>query len=258
MILELPPTSDLDAIRGTTRSTLGLPLEVRPAPEDTRDLGTALQVIQIPFTLLATWDLAERLGLLNRVRGWLDALRALPGAEDATLRLPGLGGRPLSAITAGQILDAAAAAAPTQGPETLDWDVFIIHAGADRAQARQLYEALSLAGVQVYLDKARLRPSDRWPTRLVEAMRRTRVFLVLVSSHWDEGWYNDDEVARAISLARAGEGRVILPVDLEPERTPTHDLPYGTAHLEPVRIGSLPAATADQQVVEAVRDAFTS
>ncbi|HMN97324.1 MAG TPA: toll/interleukin-1 receptor domain-containing protein [Phycisphaerales bacterium] len=228
----------------------------------------ATVLLSIPPAILATWHLAERLGLLERVSRWLKALRAEPGAERVSVGLGPAGTRPLSAVTPGEVLDAAADAIPKVGPEEKDWDLFVIHAGADRAIARRLWEALIMHRVDAFLDRASLPPGADWPRRTQEAMARTRLFLVLVSASWDSGWYTGEEVARAISLCREGEreierrgnrgveGRSILPVVMDASHWQPHQLPYGRADRQPIVLGGLEEKEQARTVVEAVLTAL--
>jgi hypothetical protein len=203
-----------------------------------------------PVALLATFDLAERLQLLPRIQSWLDALRGVAGAS---LRLDGHAPRPIAEITPGEVLDAATAATPAGGPEQFAWDAFVIHAGADRAAARRVWVAMKLAGLNPYLDRANLRPGADWPRRLQAAMNNTRVFVVLVSENWSTGWYNQAELASAVSLCRGDGARRLIPVVLGARPMPPHELPYDVSHIQPVHLGALPVAEGDAAVIAAVR-----
>jgi hypothetical protein len=258
MKLILPPGVDAQPFTMATAQALdAAPTVERSSSAGTRDAVTmATAILSIPPALLATWDLAERLGLLRRVGLWLDALRAQSGADQVRVELDAEGARSLRDVTAGEILDAAAATTPVGDPSAQEWDVFIIHAGADRAAARLLWVALVDAGILAYLDRASLRPGADWPRRAAAAMARTRVFLVLVSGNWDTGWYNGEEVARAISLCRDGQGRALLPLILDATHWRPDQLPYGMAHLQPIVVGGQDAKTQSSAVVHAVRGAL--
>lgn len=258
MNLVLPPGADPGALTRLTEASLGVSARVLPRAQALeRDaVTTATLLLQIPTALLATWDLADRMGLLTRVRTWLTQVRAEPATAGLVLELPGRPPRPLSTIRAGEILDAAQRAVGPETPDTCDWDAFLIHAGADRGPARDAWEALVRAGVRAYLDRASLRPGDDWARRLAEAMRRSRVFVVLVSDHWDQGWYNADEVARAVSLCRALPNRALVPVVLGDRPLPAHELPYGLAHVQPVHAGALPPGQLGAAVLDAVQAAL--
>ena len=205
-------------------------------------VAVAALVLSIPSALLATWDIAERLRLLPRAAAWLAALRALPGAARAHLELPS-GPRPLVDLSPAEVLDAAQAEGRPGGPEDYQWEAFLIHAGGDRAEARALWESLVGASVECFLDRASLRPGHDWPQRLLQGLAQSRVFVVLVGPGATMGWYNQDELARAVRLTRDDPRRALLPV-LLPGATEA-DLPYGLGHIQPTRVEQAPRAVLD-------------
>src|SRR5262245_37835676 len=107
------------------------------------------------------------------------------------------------------------------------WDVFIAHAGADVAAARALSAELTARRLTSFLDAARLRAGNGWPTRLKAALARSRVIAVLVSPHSDKAYYLQEEVAIAVALFRQRPSSIrVVPVLLR-SATRMH-LPYGT------------------------------
>ena len=82
-----------------------------------------------------------------------------------------------------------------------DWDFFLAHAGADNDTADALYDYL-VGNCRVFLDSRCLRLGDDWDTELAEAQRRSLVTVVLVSGHTTAAYYQREEVAAAIALAR--------------------------------------------------------
>ena len=254
MILTLPSCATLDPTAATTQAILGLPVTIAPSRDASRKDAAAIAAIalNVPVALLATYDLAERLGLLARVKAWLEALRAQAG-EGATLDLPGRGPRPLADISPGEVLDAATVGVPPSRPEDLRWDAFIIHAGRDRDTARRLWQALKVAGLNPYLDRANLKPGADWSRSLAAAMAATRVFVVVVSADWQSGWYNEDELARAVALCRQDSSRMLVPVILGPRPMPADEMPYGIAHIQSIHLGALSPADGNAAVVAVVR-----
>jgi hypothetical protein len=107
------------------------------------------------------------------------------------------------------------------------WDVFLAHAGPDLPAASELAEALSALGLRSFLDANRLRAGDGWPILLKRALASSMAIVVLVSSHSDDAYYLQEEVAIAIILYRKNPDTIrIVPVlrrDAE-----QIDLPYGT------------------------------
>lgn len=234
MKLQWPDPNSSPTAAALCRDQLGASIEPDEAGSSTRTgadpVAVAALVLSIPSALLATWDIAERLRLLPRVAAWLAALRALPGAAHAHLELPA-GPRPLMDLHPAEVLDAAQAEARPGGPEDYQWDAFLIHAARDRAEARALWESLVGAQVDCFLDRASLRPGHGWPQRLLQGLSQSRVFAVLVGPGAETGWYNQDELARAVRLTRADPRRALLPV-LLPGATEA-DLPYGLGHIQP-------------------------
>jgi hypothetical protein len=83
----------------------------------------------------------------------------------------------------------------------LEFDFFIAHAGADLDSAEELYQLLG-ARSTVFLDSRTLLPGDDWDVELTHAQRRSRVSVVLVSSKSGAAYYQREEVAAAIAMAR--------------------------------------------------------
>jgi hypothetical protein len=104
------------------------------------------------------------------------------------------------------------------------YDFFLAHAGPDTAQAERLYDLLA-AETSVFLDSRSIVLGDDWDRVLAEAQRQSRVTVVLVSANTDVAFYQREEIATAIDLARTGqpEHRVV-PVYLE---HPASNVPYG-------------------------------
>jgi hypothetical protein len=85
------------------------------------------------------------------------------------------------------------------------WDFFIAHAGPDAAAAVQLAENLKQRhGAKSFLDARNLCPGDQWQTKLKHVLSRSRVIVVLISSHSGTAFYQQEEVAIAIELFRNG------------------------------------------------------
>lgn len=104
------------------------------------------------------------------------------------------------------------------------YDFFLAHAGPDTAQAEQLYDLLA-AETSVFLDSKSIVLGEDWDRTLSEAQRQSRVTVVLVSASTDEAFYQREEIAVAIDLARKPEaGHRVVPVYLEPAPA---SVPYG-------------------------------
>jgi hypothetical protein len=256
MKLIFPRGLDCSDYTKATEQSLGVVPDIdKQSTDGTKDaIAVAALVLSVPSAILATWDIAERAGLLKRLNGWLQTLRNQPRAGEVGIQMPNGQTRQLTEVTPGELIEAANASFPAIAPDERDWDAFVIHASADRAMARRLWEALMIGGVEAYLDKASLRPGNDWQRRLAGAMARTRIYLVLVSTHWNGGWYNGDEVARAISLVREHADRQIVPVVLPGMPWKAHELPYGLAALMPIVLGDFPEEKHGAEVLRAVQE----
>jgi hypothetical protein len=105
------------------------------------------------------------------------------------------------------------------------WDIFLAHAGGDAAPAKQLYDLL-FAGCKVFLDSESLKLGDDWDTVLARAQRQALVTVVLVSARTDQAYYQREEIAVAIQMARKDKERHrVVPVFLD-DPVPD-DVPYG-------------------------------
>jgi len=105
------------------------------------------------------------------------------------------------------------------------WDVFIAHAGADLEPARHLFGHLDTR-MQVFLDAARLRLGDNWDHELAAAQRDALITVVLVSQRTEAAFYQREEIAAAIQMARANpQSHRVVPVYLDAESAAQP--PYG-------------------------------
>jgi hypothetical protein len=124
------------------------------------------------------------------------------------------------------------------------WDIFIAHAGQDKAIAEQLCDALEGGGHRVFLDARRLRPGDFWDRELPRALATSRVVVVLVSPHYAAAHYLRDEVADAINRARqAGTPRVV-PVYLDGLPPPGTGAPYGLGVIHSIDVRAVGGLSA--------------
>ena len=92
---------------------------------------------------------------------------------------------------------------------TFRWEIFLAHAGRDWEVARRLFDLVDDVDRPVFLDSTRLLPGDDWDRALAQAQRDSRVTVVLVSSHTDAAYYEREEIAQAIALARKTQHRVV-------------------------------------------------
>lgn len=110
--------------------------------------------------------------------------------------------------------------------ENSKWDFFIAHAGADKAAAEILYELLSPHS-KVFLDSRCLLYGDDWGEELVLAQGESLVSVVLVSAQTQRAYYQREEIAAAIDMARKdSEKHRVVPVYID-EQASASNVPYG-------------------------------
>ena len=128
------------------------------------------------------------------------------------------------------------------------WDVFIAHAGADLELASRLFGHLDTR-MQVFLDAARLRLGDNWDYELAAAQRDALVTVVLVSQRTEAAFYQREEIAAAIQMARTNpQSHRVVPVYLD--AASSAQPPYGLTlkHGVLLKPGGDFAALAEQLV----------
>jgi hypothetical protein len=104
------------------------------------------------------------------------------------------------------------------------WDVFIAHAGPDKAAAEHLYDLLQ-DSCAVFLDSRTLQLGADFDRELARAQRASLMTVVLVSPHTDRAFYQREEIARAVEMARQEtQSHRVIPLYLG--EMPT-EVPYG-------------------------------
>jgi len=135
--------------------------------------------------------------------------------------------------------------ARTRHPNAWQWDFFLAHSSLDAATAEQLYDHLSERS-RVFLDSRSLLPGDDWDLALRRAQTSSRVSVVLVSANTDQAYYQREEVATAIDLARdETAAHRVIPVFLSKY---VGDVPYGLRLKQGIHaeaVGGIPGV-ADQ------------
>jgi hypothetical protein len=108
------------------------------------------------------------------------------------------------------------------------YDFFIAYATSDRRKAQDLCWLLQDASCKVFLDVENLKPGALWPPALREALEASSAVVVLVSTHANEAFYHQEEIVRAIQLARdKPRAHTIIPVILEQLPQGAMSMPYG-------------------------------
>jgi len=107
-----------------------------------------------------------------------------------------------------------------------NWHFFLAHAGPDTAVAEQLYDLL-IADSDVFLDSKSIQLGDDWDRVLATAQRSSLVTVVLISSNTETAYYQREEIAAAIQLARTNDQHRVVPVYLDEDASISANVPYG-------------------------------
>lgn len=124
------------------------------------------------------------------------------------------------------------------------WDIFLAYASKDRVAAEALFEALA-PNYRVFLDQRCLLPGDDWDATLAKAQREALVTVVLVSENTEAAYYQREEVASAIQMAREdANAHRVVPVLIA--GAAAGSLPYGLRLKQAIamEIGREPQAAA--------------
>lgn len=117
------------------------------------------------------------------------------------------------------------------------WDFFIAHAGSDLSAAKELY-GLMVSRCRVFLDSQCLQLGDDWDVELPKAQRQSRVTVALISTQTESAHYERDEIANAISMARANSNlHRVVPVFLEGHVPVGGDIPSGLRTKHGIALG---------------------
>ncbi len=110
---------------------------------------------------------------------------------------------------------------------SMAWDVFIAHAGQDKSAAETLYGLLK-PHVRVFVDSECLELGDDWDEGLRRAQHQSMISVILVSSRTDDAYYEREEIAAAIALARTKTVKHrVIPVYLDANAMEQDSVPYG-------------------------------
>ena len=115
--------------------------------------------------------------------------------------------------------------------------VFLSYASEDAEVAARIADALTAAGIEVWLDKSELRGGDRWDRKIRQQIRDCALFMPVVSAHTEarrEGYFRREwRLAADRLLDMDDDVAFLVPVvvDVTPEKG--------------ARAGSLPRGTLD-------------
>jgi len=91
--------------------------------------------------------------------------------------------------------------------EEVEFDFFIAHSEKDSSYANELYDHLVEMKASVFLAERTLEPGTNWMKIIPQKLTRSRATLVLMSANSSDAYYDKEEVAYAIDLARRAESQ---------------------------------------------------
>lgn len=119
----------------------------------------------------------------------------------------------------------AITATERDGPK-FDWDFFLAHAGPDLEEARKLRRQLS-PPARVFLDAECISPGQVWAEVLADALQSSLIHLIIVSPNSGQAYYQSEEIAVAIQMAREDpHTHRVVPVYINSRGVPK-TVPYG-------------------------------
>jgi len=109
------------------------------------------------------------------------------------------------------------------------WDFFLAHDRTTVGEAERLYDLL-VGKSRVFLDNRCLKPGDDWARIIEQTQQSSQITVVLIPVGTNASYYEREEIARAISMARSGKGaHRLVPVFLSGEPKSPERIPYGLA-----------------------------
>ncbi len=110
--------------------------------------------------------------------------------------------------------------------------VFLSYASPDKRRAEEIFDALTKAGVDVWLDQVDLQTAEDWDTRINRAISNGRGFVVCISETWKRRpqHYAQSELKAALKIAKRRRN-FIFPVLLEDCKMPDELQSYHAARV---------------------------
>lgn len=193
----------------------------------------------------------ERLVARRHTMGWTqEELAHRAGLDKRTIEAAEAG-EPVPATAVESVAEALGVAAneligappPQKRPK-----VFICHANEDAKIARELYQHLTAAGADPWLDKKKLVLGDDWEREIKKAVAGADAFVVCLRPGFDDVGFRQKEVRwaiEALQLRPPGRG-FIIPFIIEPCEIPDWCVPFhaGGDLSKPTSVGELLRAVA--------------
>lgn len=130
------------------------------------------------------------------------------------------------------------------------YDVFIAYAGPDVGYAQKLDSLLSVVGYSVFMAPRKVPLATPFPLELIRAQENSLLTVVLISSHSDSSYFLQEEILRAIALARKHRHRV-LPIYISGNQAQNSDVPLTLTQLQSIFLAEEPSLLSVAQKIEA-------
>lgn len=140
---------------------------------------------------------------------------------------------------------------PSYTDESGDFDIFISHAGEDRAVAVRLRQALIEMGLRPWTSFVDIPVGAQYPERIVRAIGKCQAMVLLVSRWSMQSEHVYREVVEASSAARK---KPLLPIYIEPEVTIPAGLRYYLQTLHRMKFTAQNIELAAPMLAAALRD----
>lgn len=174
--------------------------------------GSILGLLRLGPEGRSSQDLDE---LRHRIVGsWIRERGPEPEENGEFLRRAPKGGT-VELATDGDSVTIGGVRLTTRKPLPSRFDFYISYPSPHQETARELYRRLA-ESYEVFLDVVFLEPGVKWTDVLNEALRRSRIIVVLLSSHTRGARHQPDEIDTALSLEkRDARERRVVPVFLD-------------------------------------------
>ena len=95
----------------------------------------------------------------------------------------------------------------------LEYDVFISHASADKADIiDELYESLSNLGVKIFYDKESIEWGDKWKEKIIQGTQSAEFAIIVISESFFGREWTELELNKFLNRQNQNGQKIILPI----------------------------------------------
>lgn len=129
------------------------------------------------------------------------------------------------------------------------WDFFLSYSSEQRDIADVLFRALAQRS-RVFVVSKSLTLGDQWDKSIAEALRGSRIVVVLVSGRTALSDWHKTEINAALATTRSGVPMRVVPVWLEPTAASSEIVPYKLRGIQGLDVGRLGMDGVATQLLE--------